>query len=266
MSSKEKNRAGSSATKYNKLLKVLALLLVFVLISLVSGLLLYLFDIIYFEDGIQLNRELFNQFSTKWYGFIIVMLIQTIVTSLLSFVPGISMAFIILIQKLYSNTTMAFLVSFSGVMFTSLMMYIIGRFGGYTIGKKLLGEEDCEKASKLLNTKGLIYFPFMMMFPIFPDDALVMVAGTLKMSLKWFVPSIVFGRGIGVATIVFGISFTDYLTTVWHWIAFIVFWIAFIVGVFFAANRFNKYMDKKSKMQAAEAEKTEKVDDMAEEI
>ena len=50
----------------------------------------------------------------------------------------------------------------------------------------------------------------MMMFPIFPDDALVMIAGTLKMKLRWFIPSIVIGRGIGIAAIVFGFS-TKYI-------------------------------------------------------
>ena len=83
-------------------------------------------------------------------------------------------------------------------------MYLIGKFGGRKIVEKIIGEKDCETASQLLNNKGIAYFPVMMLFPIFPDDALIMIAGTLNMSLKWFIPSIAFGRGIGVATIVFG--------------------------------------------------------------
>ena len=232
-----------------KILRILLMLSIFLLISVVSMVLLYLFGVIYIdiEDGIQLNRELFAQFSTTWYGCVIIVIAQVVITSLLSFVPGVSMAFIMLLQTLYAEPWIAFIVAFSGVILSSLMMYLLGRFGGYNLGKKLIGEEDCEKASELLNTKGLIYFPMMMMFPVFPDDALVMVAGTLKMSLKWFIPSIVIGRGIGVATIIFGLSIVPFekFTSIWHWIGFIALCALLIVGVFFLANRFNKYMDKK---------------------
>lgn len=248
MSSKKKSGGFSAfAKKYEKITRALLMLLIFVVISLVSALLLYAFGVIYYDEGIQINKELFLYFSTTWYGCIVIIIAQVIITSLLSFVPGASMAFIILLQSLYEESWVAFIVAFSGVMLSSLIMYLIGRFGGYSLGKKIIGEEDCKKASELLNNKGLIYFPMMMMFPVFPDDALVMVAGTLKMSLKWFIPSIVIGRGIGVATIVFGFSIVpfDKFTSPWHWVLFILACALLIAAVFFAANRFNRYMEKK---------------------
>ena len=254
MKLKEKLIAQDKETRQKnkeKITRILLMLLTFLSISVISTILLYLFGIVYFEDGIQINRELFIYFSTSWYGCIVIVLAQVIITSLLSFVPGASMAFIILLQSLYEDPVIAFIVAFSGVLLSSLMMYLIGRFGGYNLGKKIIGEEDCEKASDLLNNKGLIFFPLMMMFPVFPDDALVMVAGTLKMSLKWFVPSIVFGRGIGVFTIIFGLSIVpfDKFTTPWHWVGFILLCALFIVAVFTAAIKFNKYMEKKRKAE-----------------
>lgn len=233
--------------KIQKIIKITATLLIFVLISLISALLLGVFGVIYYDEGIQINKELFDAFKTTWYGCLLIILAQVIITSLLSFVPGASMAFIILLQSLYEDPVIAFIVAFSGVMLSSLMMYLIGRYGGYNLGKWIIGEEDCKKASDLLNNRGKIYFPMMMMFPVFPDDALVMVAGTLKMSLKWFIPSIVFGRGIGVVTIVFGLSIVpfDKFTSIWHWVLFILGCALLICLVFFLANRFNKYMDKK---------------------
>lgn len=236
------------AKKHEKLFKILFLLLIFILISVVSTLILYLCGIIYFDEGIQINQDLFDSFKNTWYGYIIVIVAQVVITSLLSFVPGASMAFIILVKSMYENAVVAFFLSFGAVMLSSLMMYVLGRFGGYNLGKKIIGEEDCERASDLLNNKGLIYFPMMMMFPAFPDDALVMVAGTLKMSLKWFIPSIVIGRGIGVATIIFGLSIVpfDKFTSIWHWVLFILLCAALVVLVFFLANRFNKYLEKKN--------------------
>ena len=181
--------------KHEKIFKVLAILAVFAAISLISAVILYFCDFIYFnaEGDLAVNEELFIAFKDTWYGYIIVLIANIAVTSLLSFIPAISMAFIILIKTLYTDPWVAFGISFAGVLITSFMLYALGRFGGYALGKKVLGEEDCDKASELLNDKGLIFFPVMMMLPIFPDDALTMVAGTLKMSLRWFVPSIVIG-------------------------------------------------------------------------
>lgn len=254
--------------KYEKIVKILLLLLIFVLISVLSTFILSLFGVVYFEGTeLRINQEMFDSFKTSWYGCILIVLIQVAVTSLLSFVPGASMAFIYLLQEMYNNPPLAFLIAFSGVMLSSFMLYVLGRFGGYKLCERLLDKDDCEKASDLLNNRGTIFFPMMMLFPVFPDDALTMVAGTLKMSLKWFVPSIVFGRGIGVATIIFGLGSIPFekFTTPWHWIIFILICAVGIVAVFFAANKFNKYMQrKKAEANIPATEAADITEDLAE--
>ena len=224
------------------------LLLIFLLISLISLFLLWAFDIVYFDDGININIEMFDRFKNSWYGSLIVLVLQVVLTTLLCFVPGFSMAFILLIQALFDSLWQAFAIAFIGVMLSSLIMYLTGRFGGYRLCKKILGEKDCERASQLLNHKGAVFFPLMMAFPLFPDDALVMVAGTLKMSLKWFIPSILFGRGIGIVTIIFGLGIIPYdkFTTPWHWIIFITVCLAFVVFVFYLAHKLNKYLESRN--------------------
>lgn len=255
---------------YNKkkILTVLLALLVLIAISVASMFILQAFGVIYFEDGIHLNNDIFDDFITSWYGWIILILLQVIITSLLCFVPGASMAFILLIQAFFPKATQAFILSYSGVILSSLMMYLIGRIGGYKICEKLLGEEDCQKASDLLNHKGVVYFPLMMMFPIFPDDALVMIAGTLKMSMKWFLPSIIIGRGIGVVTIIFGISSVPYdkFTTPYHWVGFVLTCAIIICGIFYLAHLFNKFLEKHSeKKHNVEIEKFAKAEKLYEE-
>lgn len=230
------------------------MLLAFAAISIAAMLILQSFGIIYYDDGINLNTDLFNKFTSSWYGVLIIILLQVLITSFLCFIPGTSMAFIMLLQVLFANVWQTFFIAFAGVLTSSIMMYIIGRVGGYRICKRLIGEKDCEKASELLNNKGAVYFPIMMMFPVFPDDALVMIAGTLKMSLKWFIPSIVFGRGIGIVTIVFGLGNIPYekFTTPWHWIGFVLICAALIVLVLFLAHKFNKYLEKRRSGDPAE--------------
>ena len=216
-------------------------------ISVLSFVLLLAFGIVHIDDGINFNLEVFDSFRNSWYGWIIFILLQTVLSMLLCAIPGAAMAFIFLSQAIYSAPWQAFLLSFSSVMIASAVMYSLGRAGGYKICVRMLGEEDCAKSLGLLRDKGTVYFPLMMMFPIFPDDALVMVAGTLKMSLKWFIPSIVIGRGIGIATVVFGFSIVpfDKFTTPWHWIIFVTLCAAAVFLVFFGAHKFNKFISKR---------------------
>ena len=239
------------------IINILITIGVFVAISVISMLLLIAFDVIYFEDGMQFNVELFDSFRSSWYGWIMFIILQTGLSMLLCIIPGASMAFIILSHTIYPVAWQAFLLSFSSVMIGSATMYIIGRFGGYRICAKFLGEEDCAKALGLLRDKGTVFFPFMMMFPIFPDDALVMISGTLKMSLKWFIPSIVIGRGIGIATIIFGFSLVPFekFTSVWHWVLFVALCAAFIFAVFFAAYKFNRMMERRKRESGSEENK-----------
>ena len=253
-----------SIKKYKKAAKDILLLLVAIAaISLVTLLLLVAFEIIQINDGIHFSEEVFYSFKTSWYGWIIFTLIMTVLTVLLCVIPGASMAFILLTQAIYPVAWEAFLLSVIRVLLCSALMYCIGYFGGYKLCVKFLGEEDCEKALGLLRDKGSVYFPLMMMFPVFPDDALVMIAGTLKMSMKWFVPSIIIGRGIGIATIVFGFSFIPFesFTTVWHWIAFIALCLAGILAIFFLAHKFNKFLEQRRKKIADSRIDSESISD-----
>lgn len=239
-----------------KIFTILIVLATLVAISVLAMLLFSALDIIYFDDGMYLNEEIFDDFMKSWYGWVILILLQVLITSLLCFIPGASMAFIILIQAFFKKSWQAFLIAYSGVLLSSIIMYSIGRIGGYKICEKLLGKEDCQKASDLLNHKGAVYFPLMMLFPIFPDDALVMIAGTLKMSMKWFAPSILICRSMGVATIIFGLSIIsfDKFTTPWHWIGFICACILLLVLVFYLAYQFNKYLEKRGESKKSHKE------------
>lgn len=234
----------------NKKKLIINILLVLVTLFASAGLsilILSAFNVVSFENGIVFNPHLFESFKNSWYGWIIFILFQALLTILLCIVPGVSMAFIILCSTIYTEPWQAFLISFLSVMISSLIMYLLGRFGGYKLCVKLLGKEDCDKSLDLLETKSTIFFPLMMLFPIFPDDALVMIAGTIKMKLKWFIPSIVIGRGVGIATIVFGFSLIPFesFTSLYDWIVFITVCIVWIFVIFHFANKLNKKLESK---------------------
>ena len=243
------------ADNYKKIVNILLVVAVLIALSIGALLLLSAFDIVYYHDGVQINEHLFDQFLNTWYSWIVIILVQVLVTTLLCFVPGASMGFIILLSHIFPSKFHAFLVAFIGVMLSSLLMYITGRLGGYAICVKLLGKEDCAKASKLLNNRGVVFFPLMMLMPVFPDDALVMIAGTLRMSLKWFIPSIVICRGIGIAAIVFGLSSIPFetFTTPWHWILFISECAIGVLALFWVANKLSLYLEKRNSEKKEQA-------------
>ena len=237
------------------LLHALYIVLGVVAVSVVSLIILMLTNVIYFDDGIQFNTELFMAFKDKWYGWIAFVILQTILSMLLCVIPGAAMALTILSMTIYTNPLHAFIISFIAAFIASHTLYAIGRFGGYKLCVKYLGGSDCEKALTLLRNRGTVYFPLLMAFPAFPDEALTMVAGVIKMSLKWFVPSIVIARGIGIVAITFGLSSIPFekFTSIFHWIIFIVGVAALVAGLLYAAHRLNVHMEKKRNEHAAKA-------------
>ena len=235
--------------KENKatILKLLSLLLIVALISGVTLGVLFLSGVLRYEDGFVFDSHILDSFKGKWYGFIVFILIQTVLSMLLCVIPGVAAAFVMFSTVLYPNPWMAFLLSYSCVIIASAVLYIIGRLGGYKLCEKLLGKEDCEKSLNLLRTRGTVYFPLMMLFPIFPDDALVMIAGVTKMKLSWFIPSIIVCRGIGAATIIFGMSVIpfDSFTSAYDWLILITVCFFWIMEIFTLANKVDRYFERK---------------------
>ena len=237
--------------KENKatILKLLCLLLIVALISLITLGVLMLTGVLYYDEGFVFNDHIFDAFKGKWYGFIVFILVQTLLSMLLCVIPGVAMAFVMFSTVLYPNPWAAFLLSYSCVIVASSVLYIIGRLGGYKICEKILGKEDCEKSLNLLRTRGTVYFPLMMLFPIFPDDALVMIAGVTKMKLSWFIPSIIICRGVGAATIIFGMSVIpfDTFTSPYDWLILLTVGFFWIKEIFALANKVDKYFERKRK-------------------
>lgn len=237
---------------YKKKLLILLLALgILVGISLLVTFILLLFNIVYLDDGIKFNIALFNSFKNTWYGIIIILIFQVVTTTLLSFAPGTTMGFILMHQALYENVWVSFIMAFVGGTLASFSMYFVGKIGGSKLCRKVLGDEDTNKAFILLNNKGAIYFPLMILFPLFPDDALIMISGTIKMKLSWFAPSIIIGRGVGIATIIFGLEFIPFyrFTTIWHWIIFGFICLIGTIILFGGAYKLNKYILSKRNIE-----------------
>lgn len=179
-----------------------------------------------------------------WFIFII---IRVILTIFLCFVPSVSMIFDLLSMALFGANVTAFIVNIISITTCSLIMYVLGRKGASRLIEKLIGKEDLEKASKLINEKGIVFYPLMMAVGGFPDDGLVCVAGVTKMNFLYWLVSTVVGRSIGCSTTVFGLSLIPFseFTTFYDWFVFgcciIVLGFVAIKGGNWLTNKINNY-------------------------
>ncbi len=89
------------------------------------------------------------------------------------------------------------LLSFSGILLGSLFAFLLGRQFGRRLVTFIVGKESCEKWVRFLSRAKYTFF-IMMLLPIFPDDALCLVAGVTDMSWAFFVLTNLITRPIGI--------------------------------------------------------------------
>ena len=149
----------------------------------------------------------FLQKTGPW-AIITYIALRVVATIFLSFMPACSMMFDLLSLATFSYlpAPLIFLICFASVVITSVVMDLIGRFGGNKAIIKILGQKDYDEAKDLVQEKGMVYVPVMYLLPIFPDDAICMVSGATKMNFWVHLLEIILCRGIGCATIIFGVQ------------------------------------------------------------
>lgn len=127
--------------------------------------------------------------------FVILQILQSTILQL----PSI---FITIAGTLVFGKGLAFVLSFSAVMIGSIIMFWIGRKAGRKFLHWLIGEQESEKwINRMGNAKYLFFL--MMVFPMFPDDILCVVAGLTNMSFGFFIITNLLARSIGIACTVF---------------------------------------------------------------
>ena len=94
-----------------------------------------------------------------------------------------------------------FCIVISAYMAGCLLAYGIGRKFGIKATKWVAGnEEEFNKWSSFLNKKGKWYYFLTILFPLFPDDLLCIVAGSTKLNFWFYTIANFIGRSIGLIT------------------------------------------------------------------
>lgn len=176
--------------KYWKLLVSILICIAF------SGLVLLVFTLTGATDVATL-RAFFD--GVGWWKYLLFILAQIACGVLLAFAPVTNMAFII-VGALMFGWWQNFILCSIAIIAISFLLYLLGYKFGNKLGNKLIGEDEMAKAENFLKVKGRVYLPVMFLFPLFPDDALCIVAGATKMKFWYFAVVTCICRPIGILT------------------------------------------------------------------
>ena len=109
-------------------------------------------------------------------------------------------------MSMYPNDKITlFIVTMIAVISGTLVNYLIGRKWGKKAVKWAAGtDEDYEKWNTALKSnKTKLFYLGTVLLPIFPDDILCMVAGSIRMNIWFFLACNIIGRAIGLITFMF---------------------------------------------------------------
>ena len=136
----------------------------------------------------------------KSHGIIgpLVVIALQIIQVVIPVLPG---GFISATSVLVFGSFMGFLYNYIGVVIGSIILFEMGRIYGTPFVKLFVPKKTYEKyVGKLSQGRAFDWFFMAMIFaPIAPDDALVLLASQTKMTYRFFLTSIIFGKIFGVA-------------------------------------------------------------------
>lgn len=134
------------------------------------------------------------------FSFLIFMLLQILQTTILQ-IPAM---FVTIAGAVIFGRWQAFVMSYIAIMIGSLIMFWIGRKAGRKFLNWIVGKDAAEKWIDRMSGGKYLFF-LMMVFPMFPDDILCVVAGLTNMSFPFFFWTNLLARGIGtLCTVYFG--------------------------------------------------------------
>ena len=132
------------------------------------------------------------------FSFLVFIIFQILQTTILQ-MPAI---IVTLVGVLVFGQWKAFVLSYIAVLIGSVIMFWVGRKCGRKFLHWMCGENTSEKWINTMSHGKYLFF-LMMLFPIFPDDILCVVAGVTNMSFSFFIWTNIIARGIAIACIVF---------------------------------------------------------------
>ncbi len=174
----EKN--GQNMTKNKKIIRTLIIIGIFAVVVGIGYLVLKLTGVLDLFDSAESLKELI--LGTGIWCRVVYMFVQFLQVT---FLPIPAMVTTIAGTLLFGPWETVFM-SIVSIMLGRLFAFWLGRKFGMPIVKWMVGEDDAKKWSQVLGRGKYTYF-LMLLFPLFPDDILCMIAGITTMSWKFYI-------------------------------------------------------------------------------
>lgn len=150
------------------------------------------FDLLRYINDADAMRELIQ--STGIWSYLIFVLVQFLQVT---FIPIPAIVTTLAGTVLFGPGT-ASILSVIGILIGSVVAFVIGDKLGERVVKWIAGEKALKKYGTLLYDKGKYIFFLMLLFPVFPDDVLCLIAGMTTMTYRFFLLTIILTRPIGI--------------------------------------------------------------------
>lgn len=138
--------------------------------------------------------------SSGWLAYLFVWVIMFLQVTILN-IPAYSVLSACTAIGMKTLDFVFITVVLSAYMAGCILAYWLGRWFGKRAVKWCAGsEEDYSKWSKVLNSKGKLWYFLTILFPFFPDDLLCIVAGAVKFNFGLYTIMNFVGRGVGLVT------------------------------------------------------------------
>ena len=192
--------------------------------------------------------------KTGFFGYILFVLINIVVTTLMTFVPGMTFTFTLLATQLFGALN-GFIVSAVACFLSSMVKFFIGDKLGEPFVDWLIGKDARIKAQDMVSGRATVLVPVMLAFPFFPDDAICMVSGMTKMKYWYFAIVAVICRTIGVGVTSFlGGNILNYATfSILDWFLFINIILVDVVLVWKLSTKVEYWINKKKQSNKEES-------------
>lgn len=171
-------------------------------VCIVATIIMLLFEIIFSIPAINNFFKGWITSTSGWVVFLVIWLIMFLQCTVLN-IPAYVVLSASVSIGLNCISWQYLLTVITAYMAGCILAYWIGRWWGIKAVKWCAGsQEEFDKWSNLLNTKGKWYYAITVLFPFFPDDLLCIVCGSVKFDFIFFTIANLLGRSIGLITMI----------------------------------------------------------------
>lgn len=171
-------------------------------VCIIATVIMLIFEVIFSIPAINNFFKGWITSTSGWVVFVVIWLIMFLQCTILN-IPAYVVLSASISIGIECMSWQYLLIVITAYMAGCITAYWLGHWLGANAVKWCAGsEEEFDKWSNVLNTKGKWWYALTVLLPLFPDDLLCLVAGAVKFDFIFFTIANLLGRTIGLITMI----------------------------------------------------------------